>query len=170
MTCDSPSRPELRDRALEAVRTLGRLVTVFGERRKQLAERVGLTDQQWQALEEVEVEHFMPTLFAQKRETSAAAVSKILKQLTDKGLVVGRVSEVDGRQRTYEVTPRGRELLSELREERERVIGEVWMSYPAERLEEFSSFGNDLAAHLETLVERRKREIRSPEGPKKEGK
>jgi DNA-binding MarR family transcriptional regulator len=150
---------EIRSHALEAVRTLGRLATVFAERRKQLAESVGLTDQQWQALEEVQAEHFMPTLFAQKRETSAAAVSKILRQLVDKGLVVARVSEHDGRQRAYDVTPKALELLGLLRDEREAVIRAVWMSYPSEELAQFAVFGSDLAERLETLVEERKREL-----------
>jgi DNA-binding MarR family transcriptional regulator len=151
-----PEPSEDRTQALEAVRTLGRLATVFAERRRQLAESVGLTDQQWQALEEVQEEHFMPTLFAQKRETSAAAVSKILRQLTDKGLIVPRVSEHDGRQRSYTLTPKGQELLLQLQKEREAVIAKVWMTYPSPTLSEFSAFGNDLARRLEALLEPKK--------------
>jgi DNA-binding MarR family transcriptional regulator len=159
-----------RAAALDAVRTLGRLATVFAERRKQLAESVGLTDQQWQALEEVHEEHFMPTLFAQKRETSAAAVSKILRQLTDKGLILPRVAAHDGRQRSYALTARATQLLDRLREEREVVIAEVWMGYPRTTLAEFSAFGNDLATRLEALVEIRKRQNHKQAGTPEEGK
>jgi DNA-binding MarR family transcriptional regulator len=164
-----PESPE-RFAALEAVRTLGRLVTVFAERRKQLAESVGLTDQQWQALEEVHEEHFMPTLFAQKRETSAAAVSKILRQLTDKGLILPRVAKHDGRQRAYALTEHGAALLEQLRKEREAVITSVWMGYPRTTLAEFSAFGNDLATRLEALVELRKSARRGKAGTPEEGK
>jgi|GEM_PF-1169449 len=159
---DTGQTGPIRRHALDAVRTLGRLATVFAERRKQLAESVGLTDQQWQVLEEVQAEHFMPTLFAQKRETSAAAVSKILRQLLEKGLVVASVSERDGRQRAYEVTPRGLELLGRLRDEREAVIAQVWMSYGEGELEQFSRFGDNLAQQLEGLVEHRKRHLAGP--------
>jgi DNA-binding MarR family transcriptional regulator len=150
----STGGPEARDEALGAVRTLGRLATVFADRRRQLAESVGLTDQQWQALEEVAEEHFMPTLFAQKRETSAAAVSKILRQLTDKGLILPRVAKHDGRQRAYTLTSKGQSLLTRLREERETVIAQIWMTYPTSTLAAFSAFGNDLAARLEALLDR----------------
>jgi DNA-binding MarR family transcriptional regulator len=153
----NPIEPDARRAALDAVRTLGRLATVFAERRRQLAESVGLTDQQWQALEEVQEEHFMPTLFAQKRETSAAAVSKILRQLTDKGLILPHVAEHDGRQRAYTLTEKGQSLLAQLRDEREAVIGRIWMTYPTEDLAGFSRFGNDLAARLEVLLDEGKR-------------
>lgn len=147
--------PEAKEAALEAVATLGRLVTVFAERRKQLAESVGLTDQQWQALEEVQTEHFMPSLFAHKRETSAAAVSKILRQLSDKGLIQASLSSVDGRHRSYSVTDKGRALLANLREERERAIREVWLKLELGELRAWSSLGERLASGLERLAAER---------------
>lgn len=144
--------PDSRSAALAAVATLGRLATVFGERRKQLAESVGLTDQQWQALEEVQTEHFMPSLFAHKRETSAAAVSKILRQLSDKGLIQAALSPTDGRHRSYSVTDAGRTLLAALRAERERAIREVWLKLEASELRAFSGLGGRLAEGLERLA------------------
>lgn len=146
---------EARSAALDAVATLGRLVTVFAERRKQLAESVGLTDQQWQALEEVQTEHFMPSLFAHKRETSAAAVSKILRQLSDKGLIQASVSAIDARQRAYSVTDLGRSLLLTLRAERERAIAEVWLKFELGELKTFSGLGQKLAQGLERLAAER---------------
>lgn len=154
--------PTRADLAHQAVGILGRLATVFGERRKQLAESVGLTDQQWQALEEVQSEHFMPSLFAQKRETSAAAVSKILKQLSAKGLVVVSLSEMDGRQRSYQVTTAGWQVLEALRAERERVIAELWMAQSPTDLENFVAFGEKISAALETLAERHRHGARAP--------
>lgn len=144
--------------ALEGVLVLGRLSALFAERRRQLGESVGLTDQQWQALEEVQTEHFMPSLFAKERASSAAAVSKILRQLTDKGLVTAHVSDVDARQRSYQVTARGRAVLDELREGRREAIREVWLSLEAERLENFVETGTLLADRLEEFTEKKRRE------------
>src|SRR5688572_9901830 len=105
-----------------AIDTLRRLSEVFRQRRQQLAASVGLTEQQWSVLEEISTEHFMPSMFARQRESTAAAVSKILRQLLDKELVVVSLSAEDGRQRHYELTDAGRRSLGRLRAERERAI------------------------------------------------
>lgn len=148
-----PVRPTKESLALDCVEVLGRLAALFDERRRQLAESVGLTVQQWQVLEEVTQEHFMPSMFAHKRASSAAAVSKILRQLTDKGIITAHVSEVDARQRDYEVTPHGQKLLATVRKERERAIAEVWLSLNREQLSEFHSIGDTLATKLQTWTE-----------------
>ena len=89
-----------------AIACLGRLTEVFERRRQELAASVGLTEQQWSVLDEIEQEHFMPSLFARRRDSSAAAVSKILRQLQDKELVVVSLRSGDARQRHYELSPR----------------------------------------------------------------
>lgn len=148
-----PARTTKESLALDCVEVLGRLAALFEERRRQLASGVELTVQQWQVLEEVTQEHFMPSMFAHKRASSAAAVSKILRQLTDKGIIVAHISEVDGRQRDYEVTPYGQKLLAKVRRERERAIAEVWLSLSREQLADFQSIGDSLAAKLQTWTE-----------------
>lgn len=147
----SATAPETRnhDLALECVEVLGRLAALFEERRRQLADTVGLTVQQWQVLEEVTSEHFMPSMFAEQRASSAAAVSKILRQLTDKGIIVARISEKDARQRDYTVTPLGKRLLSRVRKQRQRAIDEVWRKLDDKRLSQFQSVGGELAQRLE---------------------
>jgi DNA-binding MarR family transcriptional regulator len=147
------ARPTKESIALECVGVLGRLAALFEERRRQLASCVGLTVQQWQVLEEVTQEHFMPSMFAQQRASSAAAVSKILRQLSDKGIIVAHVSEVDGRQRAYEVTPHGQKLLAKVRKERERAIGEVWLSLSRKELADFHTIGDALATKLQAWAE-----------------
>jgi DNA-binding MarR family transcriptional regulator len=92
-------------------------------------------------------------MFAHKRASSAAAVSKILRQLTEKGIIVAHISEVDGRQRDYEVTPLGQKLLTSVRKERERAIAEVWLSLNREELADFHSIGDALATKLQTWTE-----------------
>src|SRR3569832_1363725 len=97
----------------EAIECLGRLTEVYAQRRQDLAEQVGLTEQQWFVLDEIENEAFMPSLFARRRESSAASVSKILRQLQDKELVVVSVRPNDGRQRHYELSPLGKHAMSQ---------------------------------------------------------
>ncbi len=137
-----------------AIDTLRRLSEVFRQRRQQLAASVGLTEQQWSVLEEISTEHFMPSMFARQRESTAAAVSKILRQLLDKELVVVSLSAEDGRQRHYELTDAGRRSLGRLRAERERAIDGVWRQLDAEAVREFTRFGDLLTARLEAYAER----------------
>ncbi len=133
----------------EAIACLGRLTEVYGQRRQDLAEQVGLTEQQWSVLDEIENEAFMPSLFARRRESSAAAVSKILRQLQDKELVVVSVHPNDGRQRHYELSPLGRQAMARLRALRQHAIDEVWQRFEAAQLRAFTGFGNELLARLE---------------------
>lgn len=140
------------DLVLSAVEVISRLAGLFSVRRRQLAERAGLTVQQWQALESVQSEHFMPSLFAAERDSSPAAVSKILRQLSDKGLIEAELSRVDGRQRHYSVTPGGRACLENLRAERRRAIEGVWMQLRPEELQQFEAVGSKLAGLLERFA------------------
>jgi DNA-binding MarR family transcriptional regulator len=135
-----------------AIDCLGRLSEAFSERRAQLAQGVGLTDQQWGVLEEISTEHFMPSMFARRRESSAAAVSKILRQLNDKGLISVGVSESDGRPRKYELTARGKQVMAALRRSRERAIRDVWLPFDAEQVRQFINFSTLLVARLEAYA------------------
>jgi DNA-binding MarR family transcriptional regulator len=132
-----------------AIACLQRLTEVFQQRRVQLALSVGLSEQQWAVLEQVSSEHFMPSMFARSRESSAAAVSKILRQLVDKGLVTARVDAIDARQRRYELTAGGKKAMATLRRNREKAIESVWMPLPTKDLEHFAEFGTRLTESLE---------------------
>jgi DNA-binding MarR family transcriptional regulator len=134
--------------ALECIEVLSELAGLFEERRRQLAESVGLTVGQWEVLELIQTEHFMPSMFAQKRASSAAAVSKILRQLTDKELIESSVAQTDGRKRDYRVTDAGQRILSKVRAERQLAIDEVWLKMTREELSQFSNVGGRLAARL----------------------
>jgi DNA-binding MarR family transcriptional regulator len=135
--------------AHEAIECLGRLAALYQERREQLAESVLLTDQQWGVLEEIATEHFMPSLFARRRDSSPAAVSKILRQLVDKGLVVATIAKADARQRNYALTPKGKRTLERLRESREAAVREVWLNLDGAGMRAFTTFGKDLIERLE---------------------
>jgi len=136
-----------------AIACLQRLTDLFAERRQQLARSVDLSDQQWAVLEEISSEHFMPSLFAKQRESSAAAVSKILRQLLGKDLVSVRLGARDGRQRRYELTAKGKRCIEGLRRERETAIRAVWNGFDSGDLDAFTHFGTRLAQRLTHYAE-----------------
>ena len=132
-----------------SIAQLQKLAELFQQRRQQLAKRAGLSEQQWRVLEEISTEHFIPSLFARNRESSAAAVSKTLRQLLDKEFVRVSVSAADGRQRTYELTAKGQRAIERLRRERQRAIESIWSDLPVEDLRRFNRLGAELIARIE---------------------
>jgi len=135
-----------------SIELLQRLSDLFQQRREQLAERVGLTEQQWRVLEEIATEHFIPSLFAKSRESSAAAVSKTLRQLLDKELVRVSVSADDGRQRRYELSAKGRRTMERLREHRQHAIDAIWLDLAEADLRSFNRLGAELIERLERYL------------------
>jgi DNA-binding MarR family transcriptional regulator len=132
-----------------AIACVTRLTELTQQRRVQLATAVGLTDHQWGVLEEIATEHFMPSLFARRRDSSAAAVSKILRQLSDKGLVVAEIAAEDSRQRRYSLTTEGRRVMARLRASREAAIRDIWLTLDAAGLRAFTQVGHIIIARLE---------------------
>jgi DNA-binding MarR family transcriptional regulator len=132
-----------------AIAQLTRLTELFEQRKEQLAEHVGLTVGQWSLLEEISTEQFMPSMFAKSEDRSRAAVSKVLRQLLDRGLIQVAISAADGRQRDYAVTADGRAILDRLRGERERAIEEIWTRLDPGALEQFTAFSRDLIGRIE---------------------
>jgi len=142
-----------------AIQVLQRISELFSARRQELAARVGLTEHQWSVLEEIATEHFMPSLFAKQQASSAAAVSKTLRQLGDKALVRVSVSKSDGRQRDYVLTAKGQRVMEELRRARERAIAEVWLKLDSVRVIEFTEFSTELADALVAYQQRQQIQI-----------
>ncbi len=138
-------RPEIA----EAIASLQRLSEVFVLRRRQLAAEAALTEAQWRLLEEIAEEDFMPSLFARRRDCTAAAVSRGLRSLLDRELVTSKIAPGDGRQRVYELTRAGRRALEKLRRGRERAIAAVWEDLDTRALRRFSRFADELTSHLE---------------------
>ncbi len=137
-----------------AIGQLQRLTELFRKRRSALAESVGVTEQQWEVLEEVATEHFMPSMFARRRESSAAAVSKTLRQLLEKELVAVSLSDADARKRTYTLTVKGRRVMSRLRRSRAQAIEEVWSQLDGAQLDQFSDFAAALGNGLERMLQK----------------
>jgi DNA-binding MarR family transcriptional regulator len=135
-----------------AIAALQRLTQLFTDRRAQLAGGVDLTEQQWQVLEEIATEHFMPSMFARTRDSSAPAVSRTLRQLLEKQLVAVSVSPDDGRQRRYELTGKGMRTMAKLRAARQAAIDAIWMDLNPAQVRAFARFARDLSARLERYV------------------
>jgi DNA-binding MarR family transcriptional regulator len=146
----------------EAIAVLTRLTDLVRERREQLAGNVGLTEAQWGVLEEISTEHFMPSMFAKNEDRSRAAVSKVIRQLLDRGLVHVAISQNDGRQRDYALTDEGRAALARLRNERARAIDAIWMTLDQDTLERFNLFASDLVARIERHATQASSQASSP--------
>lgn len=148
--------------ALSAIACLRQLSELFSARREQLAAAVDLTEHQWAVLEQTTNEHFMPSMFARSRQSSAAAVSKTLRQLIDKGLVSATIDEKDGRQRRYELTPKGRRVMEQLRINREAAVRDIWMKFEPKRLRAFAEFATELSERLERYSRRADKRASQP--------
>jgi DNA-binding MarR family transcriptional regulator len=128
------------------------LTDLFQERRTQLATEAGLTEQQWDVLERIATEHFMPSLFARRRESSAAAVSRLIRQLLDKRLVTASARDHDGRQRQYVLTAKGRRTLDALRAGRQAAIDVIWSSLDRGALATFAEVSAELIRRIEAYA------------------
>jgi DNA-binding MarR family transcriptional regulator len=88
-------------------------------------------------------------MFAKSEDRSRPAVSKVIRQLLDRGLVQVAISAADGRQREYALTADGRATLDKLRAERERAIEAIWLRLDPAQLEQFNTFSGDLVERIE---------------------
>ena len=137
-----------------AIDALQRLAELMERRRRQLGEVAGLSDPQWRVLEQIGRDDFLPSLFARSRECSPAAVSRTLRQLLERKLVAVSISQRDARRRDYSLTAKGRRVLEELRDRRERALEAVWRDFSRGDLERFVHFGVELADRLESYASR----------------
>jgi DNA-binding MarR family transcriptional regulator len=136
----------------DAIANLQRLTDLFQTRRAQLATGAGLTEQQWEVLERIATAHFMPSMFARDRESSAAAVSRLIRQLLDKRLVSVSAHELDGRQRRYVLTAKGRRTLDGLRADRQAAIDAIWSSIDHRLLATFTRVSAELIRRIEAYA------------------
>lgn len=146
-----------QEEVLSAIAALQQLADVFNRRREQIAREVGLTVQQYCVMEQVQGDRFMPSMFARERESSAAAVSKIIRQLIDKGLIEVAVSESDGRNRLYSLTHRGSVMMEKIRASRQAAIAQVWSEFDTEEVEAFAAFSKRLHDRLESFAKQKEK-------------
>jgi DNA-binding MarR family transcriptional regulator len=151
-------QPELTQPAPEtfrAIASLQRLSELFMERRRQLAKEADLTQTQWQVLEEIGDESFMPSMFARRRDCAPAAVSRTLRQLLDRDWVRASIGVDDGRQRVYRLTARGRKKLARLGERRAEAIAAIWEPFARGELRTFTRLASELADRLDAYAKAR---------------
>ena len=148
-----PHRPIPPTAAVHAaIANLQRLTDLFQARRARLALDAGLTEQQWEVLEQIATDHFMPSMFARRRASSAPAVSRLIRQLLDKRLVTASPREHDGRQRRYVLTAKGRRTLDGLRADRQAAIDAIWTPLDRESLTTFSEVSAQLIRRIEAYT------------------
>jgi DNA-binding MarR family transcriptional regulator len=147
-------RADGNDRVHRAIAAMTELAEIFAHRRESLAREAGITVEQWRVMEQIAAAHFVPSLFARARESSAAAVSKILRQLLDAGLASVTIARADRRQRRYALTAKGRRAFEALRAARRAAIEAVWKDFSHAELAEFSAFAEKLCDRIENYATR----------------
>ncbi len=155
-----------------ALGALQRLSDAFARRRGQVARGAGLTEAQWRVLEQIAAEDFMPSLFARRQEQTPAAVSKLIRQLLDRGLVEVSIAAGDARQRRYALSARGRQTMEIVRQDRQRAVDRVWSGLDSRALRSFARFAADLAERMEAheqAEERRKGEMSGKQKTRRSG-
>ena len=155
-----------------ALEALQRVSDAFARRRGQLARGADLTEAQWRVLEQIAAEDFMPSLFARRQEQTPAAISKLIRQLLDRGLVEVSISAGDARQRDYALTARGRQTMELVRQDRQRAVDRVWSGLDPRALRTFTRFALELAGRMEVheqAEKRRKGEKARPEKTRRSG-
>jgi DNA-binding MarR family transcriptional regulator len=140
---------ERRDPIFRAIEAMASLAEIFERRREVLARDAGITIEQWRVLEEISTDHFIPSMFARSRDSSAAAVSRILRQLLDAGLVSAAIGRDDRRNRSYRLTAKGMRTLAELRAARQAAIEAIWTGFSRDELASFSTFASKLSDRIE---------------------
>ena len=149
----------------DAVSALQRLADAFAQRRAQLAQFAGLSEAQWRVLDQIAEQDFMPSLFARRRARSAAAVSKLIRQLLDLGLIDVGIAEADARQRTYTLTAAGRAVMEAVRKGRERALARIWADFEPAALRRFTDFAAQLADRMEAHAREEARRGPTRRGP-----
>ncbi len=143
-----------------AIAALQKLADLLAERRAQLAHEAGLSEPQWRLLEEIAAPGFLPSLFARRTDVSAAAVSKVLRQLLEKDLVAVSISDKDARQRDYTPTARGRKALARIETARQDAVRTIWSALAPRDVSRFADLSEELAARLGGYARKRSDRIR----------
>lgn len=162
-----PKRHKPDEPLREALEALQRVSDAFARRRAQLARGAGLTEAQWRVLEQIAAEDFMPSLFARRQEQTPAAVSKLIRQLLDRGLVEVSISSGDARQRDYALSAKGKQTMEVVRQDRQRAVERIWTGLDARALTVFAAFAGDLAERMELHEKAEKRRKDETHGQQK---
>lgn len=114
--------------------------------------RFDVTEQQWRVLRAVQA---MPgieiTELAKATSLLAPSLSRILRDLEARGLVLRRQSPSDMRRALISLAPDGERLIQAIAPYSEAAYAEIWETYGPERMEELQRLLKELADRLNAL-------------------
>jgi len=109
----------------------------------------GITEQQWRVLRALSaVETIEVMALAERTFLLPPSLSRILKDLDERGLIVRRTSETDLRRGLVSISARGRDLIAKAGTHSEAIYLEITERYGAERLARLQDMLRDLETAL----------------------
>lgn len=109
----------------------------------------GITEQQWRVLRALTaVETIEIMALAERTFLLAPSLSRILKDLDERGLIVRRASKTDLRRGLVSISARGRDLIAKAGEHSEAIYVEITERFGANRLAQLQ----DMLRELETAL------------------
>jgi homoprotocatechuate degradation regulator HpaR len=112
----------------------------------------GMTEQQWRVLRALTaVNTIEVTALAEDTFLLAPSLSRILKDLDERGLILRRTSQADLRRGLVSISPLGLELIERAGVESEAIYREITGRYGSERLAELQSLLRQLEDCLDGL-------------------
>lgn len=112
----------------------------------------GMTEQQWRVLRALTaVNTIEVTALADETFLLAPSLSRILKDLDERGLILRRTSPADQRRGLVSISPLGLELIERAGIESEAIYRQITGRYGAERLAELQSLLRQLEDCLDSL-------------------
>ncbi|MEZ0168504.1 homoprotocatechuate degradation operon regulator HpaR [Microvirga sp. TS319] len=112
--------------------------------------RFGITEQQWRVLRALSSQESLEvTALAEATFLLPSSLSRILKDLDDRGLILRRTSSSDMRRGIVSISPQGLDLIERAGVESEAIYREISGRYGSERLSELQSLLRQLEECLE---------------------
>ncbi|MCW5688117.1 MAG: homoprotocatechuate degradation operon regulator HpaR [Pseudolabrys sp.] len=114
----------------------------------------GITEQQWRVLRALSaVETIEIMALAERTFLLPPSLSRILKDLDERGLIVRRTSETDLRRGLVSISARGRDLIDKAGAHSEAIYLEMTERYGADKLARLQDMLRDLEAALAAPME-----------------
>lgn len=111
-----------------------------------------VTEQQWRVLRVLaEVDALDASGIAEKALLYAPTVSRILRELVDRGLIVRRIDPADGRRAIISITAEGHHLVQETANHTRPLLAAYSEAFGSERLRDFIAEARALTLALEAF-------------------
>lgn len=114
----------------------------------------GITEQQWRVLRALTaVETIEIMALAERTFLLPPSLSRILKDLDERGLIVRRTSKTDLRRGLVSISPRGRDLIAKAGQHSEAIYIEITERFGADRLTQLQDMLHDLETALAAPID-----------------